>query len=613
MTLPGGQLSIFVPINKIDEEQRLVYGQVAAEVMDNSGEMFDYAGSKPYFEKWSENAFATSGGKSKGNLRVMHTSKVAGIVTDIAFNDESNTIDACTKVVDDAEWAMVLAGGYTGFSMGGRYVSRATKSDGVKTYIADPVEISLVDKPCIPTATFSVVKADGLTETHRFREDLYKIAGEAPMSVYAPTNDEILPVAQALAKAAGQPDTAWLDFVAPATAELIAKHDAGGAAPVQKADGEHDPESCDKADCADCAAAKADKPNPFAGKGKDDKGDDDGKDEEDAKDAKKDKDAKKADQPATAELSQGWQAKDGSFHVRKADAIAHNESLTKTDKGEPSIVDVLKSAVADAAAIVTGGEAPAATEEAAEPAADAEITKYITLLDGAAPLAKGMYEVGRLAETLRSAASLQICCAAEAKREGDGSGVPATILDAVRVLGEALVAMAAEEVAELTASLAGSEASEASVYSYPDSYMELAASTLGLEKSALDTMSAERLAKRSAAVAVIDGEMLQKVTTLQTELGEAVAKSTRLETEMGEIVPLVKTLSSEIERIKALPMPKAPTMVVGKGESVEKADTVPQTKGDILAKFGPDALADAAIRMAHGQGRHFVLPQGNGQ
>ena len=85
------KLNIFVPINKIDEEQRLVYGQVAAEVLDNSGEMFDYEGSKPYFQKWSDNAHTTSGGKSKGNLRVMHTSKVAGIVTDLGFDDDART------------------------------------------------------------------------------------------------------------------------------------------------------------------------------------------------------------------------------------------------------------------------------------------------------------------------------------------------------------------------------------------------------------------------------------------------------------------------------------------------------------------------------------------
>ena len=44
------ELKVFIPISKIDEEQRLVYGQMTAEAVDSAGEIWDYDGSKPYFE-----------------------------------------------------------------------------------------------------------------------------------------------------------------------------------------------------------------------------------------------------------------------------------------------------------------------------------------------------------------------------------------------------------------------------------------------------------------------------------------------------------------------------------------------------------------------------------
>lgn len=181
-------LNLFVPLTKIDVENRLVYGVVAAEVVDNAGEMFDYEKSKPYFQKWSANAELTSGGLSKGNLREMHGKVAAGKLTDLAFNDDTKTIECCAKVVDDQAWAKCLEGVYTGFSMGGRYAEKwVEKMAGAeqKRYAGDPAEISLVDKPCIPTATFQLIKADGMVEECHFTsvmddEELEKAGGKQP-------------------------------------------------------------------------------------------------------------------------------------------------------------------------------------------------------------------------------------------------------------------------------------------------------------------------------------------------------------------------------------------------------------------------------------------------
>jgi hypothetical protein len=116
-------LELFLPLLKVDLDQRLVTGVATAETPDRSGEICDYASSKPYFEKWSAEALAASGGKSLGAVRAMHGRVAAGKLTDIAFDDDAKRIVVAAKIVDDDEWRKVCEGVYTGFSQGGRYVS----------------------------------------------------------------------------------------------------------------------------------------------------------------------------------------------------------------------------------------------------------------------------------------------------------------------------------------------------------------------------------------------------------------------------------------------------------------------------------------------------------
>jgi hypothetical protein len=164
-------LRIFIPITKIDAARRLVYGVVTAEAPDVTGEVCDYATTKPHYQKWSQKFADATDGKSFGNLRAMHSHVAAGKLVDIAFNDEQKRIEICGKVVDDAEWQKVEEGVYTGFSQGGRYLKRWPDPDEPKLirYTAEPVEVSLVDHPCLPEATFAVIKADGSTELRKFK------------------------------------------------------------------------------------------------------------------------------------------------------------------------------------------------------------------------------------------------------------------------------------------------------------------------------------------------------------------------------------------------------------------------------------------------------------
>jgi hypothetical protein len=162
-------LSLFIPLTKIDLAQHLVYGIATAEQEDRAGEICDYATTKPLYEKWSNEISKASEGKSMGNLRAMHGSVAAGKVTAINFNDDAKQIEICAKVVDDAEWNKVVEGVYTGFSQGGAYSKRWKDEHGSQRYTADPYEISLVDFPCLSSATFQMIKANGAVVEHPFK------------------------------------------------------------------------------------------------------------------------------------------------------------------------------------------------------------------------------------------------------------------------------------------------------------------------------------------------------------------------------------------------------------------------------------------------------------
>ena len=84
----------------------------------------------------------------------MHGRVAAGKITEISFDDEGKRILIAAKIVDDDEWRKVEEGVYTGFSQGGRYVKRWSDPGSALTrYTAEPHEISLVDLPCVASAT----------------------------------------------------------------------------------------------------------------------------------------------------------------------------------------------------------------------------------------------------------------------------------------------------------------------------------------------------------------------------------------------------------------------------------------------------------------------------
>ncbi|HWR15157.1 MAG TPA: XkdF-like putative serine protease domain-containing protein [Terriglobales bacterium] len=161
---------LFIPIRKVDAEQRLVYGVLAAETPDLSGEILDYESSKAAFQEWSEGISKVTDGKSKGNLRVMHNPKVAGKFTQLEFNDDAKQVEVVAKIEADDEWKLVETGCYTGFSIGAKAAWRKKDEANpklVRYAVGKMIEGSIVDLPCIPTATFEYIKA-GVPEIRKF-------------------------------------------------------------------------------------------------------------------------------------------------------------------------------------------------------------------------------------------------------------------------------------------------------------------------------------------------------------------------------------------------------------------------------------------------------------
>jgi HK97 family phage prohead protease len=135
-------------IQKVDAEQRMVWGYASTEAVDASGEVILKSAIEDALEdylKWA-------------NIREMHGLSAVGTAEEATVDDKGLYIGA--KVVDNAAWAKVQARVYRGFSVGGKTLARDPKNRKIITKIALH-EISLVDRPQNPEARFDVWKAAG--------------------------------------------------------------------------------------------------------------------------------------------------------------------------------------------------------------------------------------------------------------------------------------------------------------------------------------------------------------------------------------------------------------------------------------------------------------------
>ena len=164
--------------NSIDpatgQPRREVWGIATEEQPDRDKEILDYLTSEPYFKAWSHDIEKRTDGQSLGNVREMHQLVAAGKLISIEFDDTAKQIRIGAKIVDDQAWNKCWERVYTGFSIGGKYIKTWTDphNSGLTRYTANPMEISVVDLPCLPTATFDAVKTVELVKADGSRSSV---------------------------------------------------------------------------------------------------------------------------------------------------------------------------------------------------------------------------------------------------------------------------------------------------------------------------------------------------------------------------------------------------------------------------------------------------------
>lgn len=165
------QFKKFIPLTKVDEATHTVYGLAASEMPDKDNEVFDYAFGKEAVQRWSNDFLVrtTTAGQapSLGNIRVMHSLELGGKAIRIDYKDAEKQIWIESEPVSEEVWQQLKRGILTGYSIGGGYEFKKPEGKYVR-YGASIAEISLVDNPCNPEATFAYVKADGSMELRKF-------------------------------------------------------------------------------------------------------------------------------------------------------------------------------------------------------------------------------------------------------------------------------------------------------------------------------------------------------------------------------------------------------------------------------------------------------------
>lgn len=609
---PAGKAQIFLPLTKVDEEQRLVYGRITAEELDKSGEVMDYATSKPLFEKWSAGVSAATNGLSKGNVRVMHQSQVAGKLTELDFNDEDQSIEVCSKIVDDNEWQKVLEGCYTGFSVGGKYAKRWNEG-GVKKYTAEPSEVSIVDNPCVTSATFHLIKADGTESDIMFKSadagnqqeqvEEAPTAGERAAAAAASaqaeftfTNEQVVAKATEIALAKSDGST-WMDHIPTARDELMKAAPKGEEDAGDDKEGKAGSEADSSEGAADKDAAPADT----------DKKDGD------------DKEVKKVTPPGIAQV---WKASDGQTFEKKADCEAHEATLTPAVEGEQSLADQLTGALGKVAGTLDH------IEQGTSEAVESDDATVLTDIDRFAKafadleqrisgddLAKGMYSVNRFSSLLSDLASLSRTIGKEGVNEG-GDDSDKTVSDeikaSVKALGASFIDYATQQVTELLSGI-----DDPVVVSYCDYYYNavqvdpengLAKDAAALLDATKDAVAARRteiageLSKLAPAAETVDDDRLEKIVAENTELRKAVEAA----------LPQLTAMAARLEKIENTPLPRAPRNVLEKSGapaggpgSVDAQQAKVDAAAELLKNYTPDQIATMLIKASQGQPLHM--------
>lgn len=605
---------VFVPITKIDEATQTVYGRITQEVEDKAGETLDYATSAPLFKAWSESIEKASGGKSYGNVRVMHQLKAAGKLTEIIFLDDELAIDVAAKIVDADEWQKCLEGVYTGFSIGGGLVKR-WKEDGAVKITVDPSEVSIVDNPCVGTAVFTMMKADGSE-------------AEVSFKIYTPTNSEVAAKAAELAGEGGD----FVEKLEDARAALIAER-------VSKAMGDDEIE-----DEVEDTETPPETPEIQAG----------GAEGEDVDADTPAAEAEGAEKTTPAGVRQVWADSSGKAHETKKAAVAAQRTI---DAAADPVEAALKAARGEIPAPETAESATFVVDGAADVFA---AFKTVKALFDEKVVRKGIYDLRNFSGILENLSWLTDNSICEAGWERDGSKIPEALMGHLRALGATFVEMAKEEIAEMVAGLEatgvrvqifeGAEgdssfkvATEEEVSKAEGTDEDVSTLTLSVPGEIVEKVGArnskadaariqkahDATVEAGAACACGEGEAAAKAAgglSYEALVADNAAKAAQIDKAVGGILALgedMKALQAEVETLKASPTSGAPRLsVVGKGADSVLHSTTPALPGvdptlspqDQIAKmievFGQDAVIEASIKAA--QRQPHAVGQGGG-
>ena len=167
---------ISLPFTKVDKEKRTVSGFATTDAIDKQNEQVDYDASKEAFKDWS------------GNIREMHEPVAVGKAVSWEPDDEKRGMKVTAYISKGAQatWEKILDGTLKAFSIGGQTVNKTQQiikdeSTGGQRHVTKITkykltELSLVDNPANPDATFALVKmANGVPTQTEIVEDVKKV------------------------------------------------------------------------------------------------------------------------------------------------------------------------------------------------------------------------------------------------------------------------------------------------------------------------------------------------------------------------------------------------------------------------------------------------------
>ena len=221
---------------------------------------------------------------------------------------------------------------------------------------------------------------------------------------------------------------------------------------------------------------------------------------------------------------------------------AQDDSTTAATVEAPQPIDALSAALAKADAAVAATH----IDPVDIPSAEAEFAKGLDQIAEALadkPLIKGLRGICDLAMAIYQVVAVQASIAREANDEGDASTVPAQVTEGIRVLGEALIASAKEEVAELLTDLA-TDGLEEEVFDW--TVYECAAPIIDLVKA-----DASLMEKAGARNSKNDGARIQTIHDKAAELGACCTaeKVAGLAEENERLAKAVEGAAPAVERL----------------------------------------------------------------